>query len=135
MTLLSMLCFAADRSLTEKLATCTAHDSAAWLVQSGGLVVAEILELAPHPSADRLRVCTVDVGAADPVTVVTNAADAAGGRRVFVAVSERFQPDDQWVPIVFMSGRLPFEIALNCRCWIACRCRAARLPAPASRWR
>jgi len=50
-------------------------------------VVAEILEVSAHPSADRLRVCSLDVGAADPVSVVTNAADAAGGRRVFVAVS------------------------------------------------
>ena len=60
---------------------------AACLAQDGAVVVAEILGVAPHPSADRLRVCTLDVGAADPVSVVTNAADAAGGRRVFVAVS------------------------------------------------
>jgi phenylalanyl-tRNA synthetase beta chain len=31
-----------------------------------GVVVAEIVEAAPHPSADRLRVCRVDAGALTP---------------------------------------------------------------------
>ncbi len=49
-------------------------------------MVAEVLEVTAHPSADRLRVCTLDIGADEPIRVVTNAADATAGRRVFVAV-------------------------------------------------
>ena len=30
-----------------------------------GVVVAKVLSVAPHPNADRLRVCEVDVGAAE----------------------------------------------------------------------
>ena len=55
-------------------------------MQARAPVVAAILEVAAHPSTDRLRVCTVDIGADQPVSVVTNAPDAAAGRRVFVAV-------------------------------------------------
>ena len=78
--------------------------SAACSEQGGALVVAEILEVAAHPSADRLRVCTLDVGAAVPISVVTNAADAAGRRRVFVAVSGMRQGTD--VNIGTLSGAL-----------------------------
>ena len=66
---------------------------AACRAQGGAVVVAEVLGVAAHPSADRLRVCSLDVGAAEPVSVVTNAADAAAGRRVFVAVSGTGQVD------------------------------------------
>ncbi|MCC7216273.1 MAG: phenylalanine--tRNA ligase subunit beta [Burkholderiales bacterium] len=44
-----------------------------------GVVVGRIDAVAPHPNADRLRVCTVDVGAAAPLTVVCGAPNAAAG--------------------------------------------------------
>jgi len=38
-----------------------------------GVVVARVLSVAPHPDADRLRVCEVDVGAAAPLSIVCGA--------------------------------------------------------------
>jgi phenylalanyl-tRNA synthetase beta chain len=46
------------------------------------VVVARILECAKHPDADRLRVCRVDVGEPEPITIVCGAANAAAGLRV-----------------------------------------------------
>jgi phenylalanyl-tRNA synthetase beta chain len=46
------------------------------------VVVAEILSVAKHPDADRLRVCQVDVGETSPVTIVCGAPNAAGGLKV-----------------------------------------------------
>lgn len=48
--------------------------------------IAEILEAAPHPNADRLRVCRVNVGEAAPLQVVCGAENArAGLKTVFAA--------------------------------------------------
>ncbi|CAG0987670.1 phenylalanyl-tRNA synthetase beta chain [Burkholderiales bacterium] len=46
-----------------------------------GVVVARILSVAPHPNADRLRVCTVDAGGA-PLPIVCGAPNAAEGMTV-----------------------------------------------------
>jgi len=46
------------------------------------VVVAEILSADKHPDADRLRVCQVDVGEANPVTIVCGAPNAAAGLKV-----------------------------------------------------
>src|SRR5512143_3271759 len=46
-----------------------------------GVVVARILAVAPHPNADRLRLCTVDAGGA-PLAIVCGAPNAAAGMTV-----------------------------------------------------
>ncbi|MDP3421815.1 MAG: phenylalanine--tRNA ligase subunit beta [Thiobacillus sp.] len=46
------------------------------------VVVARILSTEPHPDADRLRVCRVDVGEPAPVTIVCGAPNAAAGLKV-----------------------------------------------------
>ena len=46
------------------------------------VVVAEVLEVVKHPNADRLNVCQVNVGAAQPLTIVCGAANVAAGVRV-----------------------------------------------------
>jgi phenylalanyl-tRNA synthetase beta chain len=53
------------------------HDPAAALQ---GFVIARVIEAAPHPNADRLRVCSVDAGGA-PVQVVCGAPNARTGMR------------------------------------------------------
>jgi phenylalanyl-tRNA synthetase beta chain len=44
-----------------------------------GIVVARIVECAPHPEADRLQVCTVDAGAGEPLQIVCGAPNARAG--------------------------------------------------------
>jgi len=43
------------------------------------IVVAKILAVAPHPQADRLQICTVDAGEAEPVHIVCGAPNARAG--------------------------------------------------------
>ena len=51
-----------------------------------GVVVARILEVAPHPAADRLRVCRVDAGADAPLQIVCGAPNARAGISVALAM-------------------------------------------------
>ncbi|MCA1689057.1 MAG: phenylalanine--tRNA ligase subunit beta, partial [Actinobacteria bacterium] len=50
-----------------------------------GFVVGRVRDAQPHPNADRLSVCTVDVGEAEPVTIVCGAPNVAAGQTVAVA--------------------------------------------------
>lgn len=50
------------------------------------VVVAEILTAERHPNADRLQVCTVDVGAAEPLMIVCGAANARAGLKTACAM-------------------------------------------------
>jgi len=47
-----------------------------------GVVVAEVVEKAPHPDADKLNVCRVDDGSGEPVQVVCGAPNVAVGQKV-----------------------------------------------------
>lgn len=51
-----------------------------------GVVTGRVLAAEPHPNADRLRVCTVDVGEAEPRTIVCGAPNVAAGQTVPVAL-------------------------------------------------
>ncbi|MBP6096189.1 MAG: phenylalanine--tRNA ligase subunit beta [Methyloversatilis sp.] len=46
-----------------------------------GVVVAEVLSVAPHPDADRLRVCSVNAGC-EPLQIVCGAPNVAAGMKV-----------------------------------------------------
>ncbi len=50
-----------------------------------GVVVGHVLTCDRHPDADRLSVCTVDIGAEAPVRIVCGAPNVAAGQRVPVA--------------------------------------------------
>jgi len=68
------------------------------------VVVGEILSIAPHPQADRLRVCQVNVGQKAPLTIVCGAVNAATGLKVPVALEgallaerdENYPERDSW---------------------------------------
>jgi phenylalanyl-tRNA synthetase beta chain len=47
-----------------------------------GVVVGHVLETRPHPNADRLRVCAVDVGEGEPLQIVCGAPNVAPGQKV-----------------------------------------------------
>ncbi len=60
------------------------------IVRTGGdwgrdIRVAIVVEVAPHPNADRLRLATVDVGAGERRTVVCGAPNIAAGQKVAFA--------------------------------------------------
>ena len=50
-----------------------------------GVVVGEVLTCEKHPDADRLHVCSVDIGADAPSTIVCGAPNVAAGQKVLVA--------------------------------------------------
>lgn len=50
-----------------------------------GVVIAHIVEIQPHPNADRLRVCQVDDGSGSMLQIVCGAPNAAAGLKVPLA--------------------------------------------------
>ncbi|MDX1430169.1 MAG: phenylalanine--tRNA ligase subunit beta, partial [Rhodothermales bacterium] len=50
-----------------------------------GIVVGTVLEVSKHPDADRLTVCSVDVGDTDPLQIICGAPNVAAGQKVPVA--------------------------------------------------
>jgi phenylalanyl-tRNA synthetase beta chain len=49
------------------------------------VVVGKILEVTPHPNADKLRICMVDVGDADPIQIVCGGSNLEVGQFVALA--------------------------------------------------
>lgn len=58
------------------------------------VVVAEVLAVAKHPDADRLNVCQVHIGAAQPLSIVCGAANVAVGVKVPCALIGAVLPGD-----------------------------------------
>lgn len=72
-----------------------------------GVLVAEILEAAPHPQADRLRVCKVSVGAAEPLQIVCGAPNARAGLKAPLAVvGAELPPGEDGKPFRIGVGKL-----------------------------
>ncbi|HEX7327438.1 MAG TPA: phenylalanine--tRNA ligase subunit beta [Casimicrobiaceae bacterium] len=69
-----------------------------------GVVVARIDALAPHPSADRLRVAEVDVGRAERLTIVCGAPNAAVGQLVPCALAGAKLPGGVAIEVSSMRG-------------------------------
>ena len=58
-----------------------------------GIVVGRVLERGPHPKADRLSVCRVDVGRPEPARIVCGAPNVAAGQKVPVVLPGCALPD------------------------------------------
>src|SRR5678810_1022132 len=56
------------------------------------IVVGKVLEAGPHPNADRLRLCAVDIGSAR-LSIVCGASNVAAGMSVAVAQVGSKLPD------------------------------------------
>jgi phenylalanyl-tRNA synthetase beta chain len=57
------------------------------------IVVGHVLECADHPDSDHLHVCSVDVGAGEPLQIVCGAPNVAKGQKVPVATIGTTMPD------------------------------------------
>jgi phenylalanyl-tRNA synthetase beta chain len=72
-----------------------------------GIVVGEILSAEQHPNADRLRVCRVNVGAAESLQIVCGAPNARAGIRVPCAlVGAELPPGADGQPFRIKLGKL-----------------------------
>ena len=96
-----------------------------WLASDPGVVVGRVLEVRPHPNADRLRVCEVDLGpdhgGGEPVQIVCGAPNVAAGQAVPVATvgSTLDLParDGSGVgPVVIKKGKIRGELSLGMIC-------------------
>jgi len=68
------------------------------------IVVGRIENVAPHPEADRLRVCRVSVGKKTPLTIVCGAANAAPGLNVPTALAGATLPGGKSVTTTEIRG-------------------------------
>ena len=72
-----------------------------------GIVVGEIKDAIQHPNADRLRVCQVDVGRPDLLTIVCGAPNARVGIKVPCAmVGAELPPGEDGKPFLIKVGKL-----------------------------
>ena len=60
--------------------------------RAAGVVVGFVEQREPHPNADKLSVCTVSIGAADPLQIVCGAANVRAGIHVAVATVGAYLP-------------------------------------------
>ena len=71
------------------------------------VVVGEILSVEQHPDADRLKICKVNIGKADPLSIVCGAANARPGIKVPCAlVGAELPPAEDGKPILIKLGKL-----------------------------
>lgn len=72
-----------------------------------GVVVAQIKEITAHPNADKLRICTVDVGQSTVLSIVCGAVNARVGLKVPCAlVDANLPPGDDGKPWRIKLGQL-----------------------------
>jgi phenylalanyl-tRNA synthetase beta chain len=72
-----------------------------------GIVVAEILTAEQHPNADKLRVCTVNAGGAEPLQIVCGAPNARAGIKVPLAtIGAELPPGEDGKPFKIGKGKL-----------------------------
>jgi phenylalanyl-tRNA synthetase beta chain len=73
-----------------------------------GVVVAEVLSTVQHPNADKLRVCQVNVGQAEPLQIVCGASNVRPGLKIPAALIGAVLPGDFKIKESKLRGELSF---------------------------
>jgi len=88
--------------------------------QFSGVVVAQVVRVEAHPEADRLRVCQVDSGVGDPLTIVCGAPNVFVGMKAPLAKVGAVLPDGMVIQASRLRGILsegmlcaPVELGLG----------------------
>jgi phenylalanyl-tRNA synthetase beta chain len=81
-----------------------------------GLVAGKILSAKPHPNADRLQICEVHVGEAEPLQIVCGASNARADLSVIVATvgTTLFPIDGE--PFKIKKGKIRGEVSMGMIC-------------------
>ncbi len=69
-----------------------------------GIVVAHVLDVQPHPDADKLRVCSVDDGSGEPLQIVCGAPNVEAGIKVPLARVGAEMPGGMKIGVAKMRG-------------------------------
>ncbi len=81
-----------------------------------GVVVGEVLSCGKHPNADKLKVCTVDVGGPEPLSIVCGAPNVAAGQKVPVATVGTTLYDAEGNPWKIKKGKIRGEASHGMIC-------------------
>ena len=87
-----------------------------------GVVVGRVLEVGPHPNADRLTLCRVDLGNGEPVQIVCGAPNVAAGQKAPVAtvgttvmMASRENPGEK-VAVKLKKAKIRGEVSMGMIC-------------------
>ncbi len=69
-----------------------------------GIVVGEVLKCEPHPQADKLKICLVNIGEEEPTQIICGAPNVAKGQKVAVAKVGAVLPDNFKIKKVKLRG-------------------------------
>jgi len=81
-----------------------------------GVVVGEILNVAAHPNADRLRICTVDINVDEPLSIVCGAPNVAVGQKVPVATIGTTLHPLEGDPFKIKKSKIRGEVSMGMIC-------------------
>lgn len=81
-----------------------------------GLVVGHVVECGKHPSADRLSLTKVDVGADEPLQIVCGAPNVAAGQKVIVATVGTMLYPHEGDSFKIKKGKIRGEVSMGMIC-------------------
>jgi phenylalanyl-tRNA synthetase beta chain len=82
-----------------------------------GVVIGQVLTVTKHPDADKLSVCTVDVGKDAPLTIVCGAPNVAAGQKVPVAlVGSTLYPNGQEESFTIKKAKIRGQVSEGMIC-------------------
>lgn len=81
-----------------------------------GIVVGEVLTCIPHPNADKLRICEVNIGEDEPSTIVCGAPNVAAGQKVVVATVGSMLYPNEGEPFKIKKAKIRGQLSMGMIC-------------------